>query len=74
MATVDALFKDRAFEPERLHQMGEAFDLVARAMPDVAAEEVAMAIIAAAQRGVADAPSLSVDALEALADARRERA
>jgi hypothetical protein len=74
MATIHALFKDRVFDPERLHQMGEAFDLVKRAMPDVEADEIAMVIIAAAQRGVVDAPALSVEALETLADAQRQRA
>jgi hypothetical protein len=74
MSTIHALFKDRAFDPERLHQMGEAFDLVKRAMPDVEADDIAMVIIAAAQRGVVDAPALSVEALEILADTQRQRA
>lgn len=74
MATIHALFKDRAFEPERLHQMGEAFDLVTRAMPDAEADDIAMVIIAAAQRGIKDAPTLSLEALEILADAQPKRA
>ena len=70
MGTIHALFKDRAFEPERLHQMGEAFDLVKCAMPRADADEIAMVIIAAAQRGIADAATLTVKALASLTAAQ----
>ncbi len=74
MATIHSLFNDRAFDPERLRQMGEAFDLVKRAMPDADPDEIATVIVAAAQRGVADAPTLSADALARLADSVRKMA
>jgi hypothetical protein len=74
MATIHALFKDRAFEPERLHQMGEAFDLVKCAMPGADADDIATVIIEAAQRGIADTATLTVKALASLAEAQPQRA
>ena len=74
VATIHSLFKDRAFEPELLQQMGEALDLVKRAMPDVTADEIALVIIAAAQRGVTDAAMLGAETLQLLTQQRRKQA
>jgi UDP-2,3-diacylglucosamine pyrophosphatase LpxH len=74
MGTIHALFRDRAFEPERLMVMGEAYDLVIKEMPKADSEEVAAVIIEMAQRGVMDAPTLATSTLDWLIQQSRKEA
>lgn len=66
MSNIFFLFQNTTFDPEELVCMGEAFDLVKKAMPDVDAYDVARAIIVVAQRGVVTGPAVAAGALELL--------
>ncbi len=44
MSNVHILFRDTAFQPEQLAEMGKAFDLVHRAAPECDKMEIAAAI------------------------------
>jgi hypothetical protein len=67
VAEIFHLFSDTTFDPERLHKMGEAFDIVSKALPGTSPEEIASHIIDLSRTGIADASVLAAQALEFLA-------
>ena len=63
---ISKLFGDAVFGPEQLQAMGEAFDLVTTAKPNVAPYEIAAAIIRHARDGTLDPVVLCARTLDDL--------
>ena len=66
MTDISKLFGDAVFGPEQLQAMGEAFDLVTTAKPNVAPYEIAAAIIRHARDGTLDPVVLCARTLDDL--------
>jgi hypothetical protein len=69
--TVHSIFADRAFEPETLKNMSQAYEAVCEALElklgkdDMLTQAVAERIVEFAQRGVRDTASLTAMTLQA---------
>lgn len=60
------LLQNAAFDPEQLKQLGDAYDLVRKAMPEADAYSVARAIIGMAEGGITDTATLAARTLDLL--------
>lgn len=66
MADIHVLFQNTTFDPDQLKRMGDAYDLVRRALPDADSYNIARAIIGMAEGGIVDTGTLAARTLDLL--------
>lgn len=66
MTNIFFQFKNATFSPEELIRMGEAFDLVKRAMPETDQYDIARSLLVASQQGVRSTGELAAGAMDLL--------